>query len=644
MFKNKCFKVKRFLISKNKKIICFLISLGIFSSVVVIGSIFLFQHKNNEIQTIQYKKDNLNSLTNIEVDVPSDEAIVMTDAEPKTSFHITNYRELINVVVKTDKPDLIKIIDNKNGTINLEVLNRGAGFIHINADNAIDEYTIKFSNGLLKASDVLYKSYHCLITKRGVMYLDETDDSNTKIDMVLKTTWFSPKPSDIIKTSQYIVATKYGILNTWDCKFILKDIYPTISTNDIIGLSSEIIVTKKGIFNYKGEQIAKTQYPVVGNDDIIELLEKVVVTKKGVFNVDSKDTPIMSLSDKGILGSAFNYANNYILTNAGIYDENGTLIAAARDITEQFSSSLSPEDIIGFSENFIATRSGVYNFNKKIHLNNIDPKSIVLVANQMVITRDGFYTNKSNKKETLDWFENGITKDNIIYSGEYGIYTNKGILDCYNVSDSFKYNLNKDDIYEINQWDPWSGETAIIRNLGVHSFSGVINRMVLFKDEKWKLFKNEILETHSTHIITSDSIYYWGGSKNILKTTNYLDNEWYLAPDTNHDSSDIVGNKNYTNIIIGSTVGIILALLAIGLGVVIPIHKNRKKMEKNFNRFYISMNNMFKQLTEAKVKKPLMLTTSKPIKPNASPIMQKNDLNYSKINPPKKPTPFKSIK
>ena len=114
MFKNIFAKFTKFFKLKKKKIFYFLFGFGSIS-LISIGVATFFIHKiNNLLINNQFQKVKSEStIAYIKVDLPKDEVITTTDLEPKASFHIINYGDLINVSIKASDPKLIRIIDKK---------------------------------------------------------------------------------------------------------------------------------------------------------------------------------------------------------------------------------------------------------------------------------------------------------------------------------------------------------------------------------------------------------------------------------------------------------------------------------------------------------------------------------------------------
>ena len=539
------------------------------------------------------KKSNDNFLIDIKLDIPPDEAIVMTDLEPETTFKILNYDKLVNLDFWLSDPTLVSIQDHKNGKVTLRVLKRGTGYLTIIADNALNPYQIKIDNGLFKKNDILYVGDKMLVTKRGVI-LTNTDDYNPTFNWLFTNIWPNPKKEDIVSSSRYILATKYGIFDTFDGKKILTNVYKSISLQDILEITDEIIITKKGIFNYLGEQIAKDEYPVVFSGNIFQLKGNIVITDKGTFN--SKGKKLFSYNEQVkycIYDIHYYFWKSVIVTKYGIFDSDRILLSRPSQITNgKHILCIFPNDYFGSSQNFIVTRYGVYNFTKDQFYSDIDYSQVIKIGNKAIVTKNGFYSFYSTKKFNPGWYTE-IKISDIIYMTEEVIYTTRGLLYVRDLNKIYQIDLVKDSIYNINHLDQWFGLSSVIKNLGLYSFSLDQNREILNQKNHWKLYKNEILKIGSLFLWLPDSYYLWNKGNEVTNKINYCDSVWKLSPTPTPEPTPspikpIIPNsadKNARLIIIATLFGVTFVLIFLVLLTIVPRrYQKHKKIKTNVKK------------------------------------------------------------
>ena len=611
-----------------------------------------FTQKNNSISTI-----------NIEVSVPKDEAIVMTDLEPTSSFKITNYHQLVNVTIEESEPNIVEILDHKNGTFDLKVIKRGIVYLTINASNATKPYKIKVNNGFLKQSNVLYSSDNILVTERGVIKSTFTPPSDTKIQLSSDFTWIfqdiwpSPKQSDILASSRYILATKYGIINTRNGVFILTDIYPTLASDDILLISAEIIVTKKGIFSYKGNAIAHDIFPTVNKSDIITLGGKIVVTTKGVFNTNN--TKILSSrfvnnpTKAEIFGVSYYYDVSTITTTKGVFNDKGeqilsptTVLATSENnnITNRNAtnvdnnsenSELSADAFKAVTESYYVTKNhGVFTYSLSGGEKLLDDSSkVIKVNNRSLVTTDGVYSAFSNELKQVPSYSK-ISLDDFVENTEYSIFLKKCIVwPVYGEDPSLNWDSSQDKLYDWNTDGQWYGQTCISSNIGLFTtIYGAPGRVITYDGEPIKPFRNEIIKLSVCSLLTPVLYYGIGRGNNALGADQYLHSSWTLPiPKVGTPKS-----PSYTTVIIGSVAALIGVIVAVAIVTSVLIYRNRKRSDRRLEKI---MYGIAALITRNDSKKQHLLIANKP-KIVTQPLKQKI---FLEPKPPQKIKVFKPI-
>ena len=466
------------------------------------NSNYLQENKLHEIKT-EYKE--------IETDIPINDSLVITDLEPFYVFHVTNYKYLSNVQVTIDLPDLVEIIDHKNGEFVVKGLRMGVGYLTINADEVKIPFKTKISIGPFKKSDILYYSENFIATTRGCFwYTYSYPDKKIIIKHVFNDIWPKPNNDDILFKTSNILVTKYGIFNTEKGIQILKNEFSKdIKSEYILQVTPYIIATIKGIFNNDGTKLLVHELPIeIIKSNIILMGGKIIVTNKGIFNSSN----IEILADKFRVPGKLNlsnffdisstYSKTLIATSDGVYDSDGIQICTPDILSNYKVTTLTQWDFHKITYAYIHTSYGIYWFSGKFQPT---PNKIIDEFDCGIITNDGIYGLKG-EVFGKSLYPHEISIDDIILTNGSIVFTKKGIVDVGFVYEC-KMPLTYDSIYGVNSINSgYPGKTYVTYSGLYTSTNKKMNIVCDGINKPIQLLKNEVLAINDNNLITPYSL------------------------------------------------------------------------------------------------------------------------------------------